>query len=82
MIYYDIASKWQQASDEEVELFKNYFVEKTGIEPLTIRGVLCQKEWMMGTYIEVYVAIFDADKTLHYRIDKDDYFSNASSEDY
>lgn len=82
MIYYNIASKWQEASVEEVELFKNYFVEKTGTPRSTIRGVLCQKEWMMGTYIDVYVAIFDVDRTLHFRIDKSDYFSNASSEDY
>lgn len=81
MSYYNIASTWQESSDEDVELFKKYLVEKTRVDPLSIKGVLCRKDWFLGTYIDVYVAIIDNDALLHYRINRNDQISDASSED-
>lgn len=76
--YYNIALNWETCSDDDVYRFKEYFTSITKISNVKI---LCQKEWLNGTFIDMYI-IDENNKNYHMRIDKKDNISDASHEDY
>lgn len=68
MSFYEIANKWDEASDEQVSLFKSFLKQKLSIQE-EIR-LFCRREWIKGTYIDIYI-VKSGDETLyHYWIDK------------
>jgi len=76
--YYTIAANWETVSDEEVADFKQFLAKNTGIYNVKL---VCQKEWLMGTFIDIYTTVNDGGNKYHLRISRDDFISDGSHED-
>lgn len=75
---YEIANDWDGATDEEVVRFKNAItpnIKKDGL------GVVCRKEWVNGTFIDIYIFSQDRQTLLrHLVIDQDDNFGEPTED--